>query len=77
MKMPETYAELVAMSDKDLIEAFDTDAEHKRLGLPILRDELHRRELARSARAMRNLTVVILMLTLANVVLVAISALGR
>ena len=69
--IPKTYAELTAMSDEDLIAAFDQEAVHIRLGMDFLRDELLRREVARSAKVMTRLTWWIAVLTVINVVLVA------
>lgn len=74
------FAELEALSDEDLVARYDAAATNTVVGTGFYRDELFRRAQDRQAAAMvrfseqvRNMTTVILGLTVVNVVLVAIT----
>jgi len=78
-----TYSELKAMSDETLIERYDLLGEHAHVGTGFYLDELMRREQQRLSeqmlgftRQMRSMTIVILVLTFINAVLVAITVLA-
>ena len=71
--IPKTYADLRDMSDEELIEAFDKEAENVPLRMDFLKDELLRREVTRSADVMTRLTRWITVLTVVNVVLVGVN----
>lgn len=81
--MADSFADLQALSRDELLRRYDSIAQSTTLGLSFYRDEIARRE-SREATAtmlaltkpMRNLTWVILVLTIANVLLVAF-ALGH
>lgn len=80
MVMCRSYGELVAMSDEDLIAEFDEMAQRSGVGVNFLREEIARRVAERHTqritdmtRSMRNLTALVTFLTLANVILVAVS----
>ena len=77
------HAQLESMTDEDLIARYDAAAMHTVVGTGFYRDELARRQSARDSAQMlgltRNigrLTWVILALTAANAVLVAVQVLG-
>lgn len=79
MTLSPRHEELAALSDRDLISRFNAAAENTVVGLNFYRDELVRRQLARESermlrltRSMRNLTWVILVLTVVNVVAVMV-----
>jgi len=72
--MAESYGTLRKMSDEHLIAKYDSVAQATQVGLNFIRDELARRDALRTqeqmvslARQMRNLTIVIGVLTLVNV----------
>ena len=78
--MAQSYAELRRMTDDELIRKYDETAKQTMIGLDFLRNEVVRRESERATRQMlaltrqmRNLTLVITGLTVANVVAVALS----
>ena len=68
------------MSLEDLKQAYDAAADNTVIGLGFLRDEIVRREqeaqtqkIIAFTRQMRNMTIAIMVLTVLNVILVAIS----
>jgi len=65
------YEEMTGMSDADLISAYDDTARNTVVGLEWYRFELWRREARRQTKAVIWLTVVITVLTAANVGLAA------
>jgi hypothetical protein len=80
MPIATTYAELRRLSDGDLVKQYDDTAQTTQIGLDFLRQELARREaeqqqeaVFRLTKQMRDMTVVITVLTILNVALVAIA----
>lgn len=83
MGMIPRYSELRALSDEELISRYDKAAENSVVGTGFYRDELFRREQERQVQQMirftkqlRNMTIAIVFLTVANIVLVAVTVLG-
>ena len=70
-----SYRELRGLSDDDLISHYDHIAKHTQIGTNYLLDEINRRQVDRSTRAVVRMTRVVLWLTVANVVFVAVSTL--
>lgn len=70
------YGELKELTDEELITAYDDEAECTAVGTGFYLDELARRTQERLARQMRNMTIVITVLTFLNVILVAVTVLG-
>lgn len=70
------YGELKKLTDEELITAYDDEAERTVVGTGFYLDELARRTQERLASQMRNMTIVITVLTLFNVILVAATVLG-
>ena len=77
MGMSPKHEELAALSDDEIISRYNGAAEHTVVGTAFYRDEISRRHLARESNrmlaltvTMKNLTWVMLLLTVANVVLV-------
>ena len=73
----ESYEKLRSMSEEDLIEMYDRVAPATVLPVTFLRDELARREMEKQqenmlalTKQMRNLTIVIAVLTVINVIVV-------
>lgn len=71
------HEELSALSDDELISRYNAAAEHTVVGTAFYREEISRRHLARESNrmltltvTMKNLTWVMLLLTVANVLLV-------
>lgn len=80
MGMIPKYGELRKLSDQDLIERYDSEAQHTTVGTSFYLDEMARRAMERQTRDMldftkhvRDLTVFIAILTVLNAVLVAVS----
>ena len=78
--MAQNYAELRSASTDELVRTYDSLAHNAALGLGFYRDEIARRDAAEETakiiqmtRQMRDLTLVVVFLTLVNVVLVAIT----
>jgi hypothetical protein len=74
-----TYAELKALSTEELVRIYDATAKSTEIGLAFLREEIVRREnaeqtaaISRMTKQMRNLTIVITVLTVINVVFTGI-----
>lgn len=83
MGMIPRYSELRALSDEELISRYDKAAENTVVGTGFYRDELFRREQERQVQQMirftkqlRNMTIAIVFLTVANIALVAVTVLG-
>lgn len=72
--MSHRIADLRAASDEELIAAHDELAAHTVPGVNYYLEELARREVGRRERRMERLTVVILVLTVANVAAVIAGA---
>jgi hypothetical protein len=80
MGMIPTHEQLGALSDQDLVDRYDAAAQTTVVGTGFYLDELNRRAEAKRSvaildltRQVRNLTVVITVLTLINAVLVALT----
>jgi hypothetical protein len=80
--MATSYAELRRLSRADLEAFYDATAENTVVGLAFLREEIARREfeeqnerMLKWTREIRNLTRVITLLTIFNVLLVAVTLL--
>jgi hypothetical protein len=80
MGMIPTYEQLGSLSDQDLIDRYDAAAQRTVVGTDFYLDELNRRAQARQStaileltRQVRNLTVIITLLTIINVALVAVT----
>ena len=80
MGMIPTYEQLVSLSDQDLVDGYNTAAERTVVGTGFYLDELNRRAQSRQSaaildltRQVRNLTVIITILTIINAVLVAVT----
>lgn len=80
MHMAETYAKLRKLTDEELICKYDELAKRTQVGLNFLLDELARREakkqhqrILKLTKQMRNLTIVIAILTAVNVAVVLIA----
>lgn len=67
------YSELMSQPDESLIKEYDRLAPMTTLGVGFIRDELHRREMKRNGDTMLKLTWILLILTIVNLVLVAVS----
>jgi len=80
MGMIPKHEKLQSLSDQELIDRYNAEAEQTVVGTGFYRDELFRRvqakqtdEMLAFTRQVRNLTVVIALLTVANVILVAVA----
>lgn len=80
MGMIPKYEQLQSLSDQELIDSYNAETEKTRVGTDFYRVELFRRvqakqtdEMLAFTRQVRNLTVVIALLTVANVILVAVA----
>ena len=78
--MAQNYVELRSTSTDELVRTYDSLAHNTSLGLGFYRDEIARRDAAevtakiiQMTRQMRDLTFVVVFLTLVNAVLVAIT----
>lgn len=74
------HEQLQSLSDQDLIDRYNAEAEHTVIGTDFYRDELFRRvqakqtdEMLAFTKQVRNLTVFIALLTVANVILVVVA----
>jgi hypothetical protein len=74
-----TYAKLRALSTAQLVQLYDDTSKDTVVGLDSLREEIFRREAAeqtvvisKMTRQMRDLTIVITLLTIVNIVCAAI-----
>ena len=83
MSAATSYAELREMDVEELVRRYDGLAQHTQLGVAFYREEIARRDSAMETekiiamtRHMRNLTVLITVLTLMNVTLVALTLAG-
>jgi hypothetical protein len=77
MPMAEKFAEFRKLSENELIRRYDEMASNTQIGLAFLRDEIAHREADRQynqmlllTKQMRNLTIVVTVLTIINVILV-------
>ncbi|MEM1213934.1 MAG: hypothetical protein AAGI68_16730 [Planctomycetota bacterium] len=68
-----SYRELIDLDEDELISNFDAWAPNTNFTVYFVRDELHRRQMARQEQRMLRLTRYILWLTLANVALVLLT----
>lgn len=80
MPIANTYGDLRKLSDAELIRQYDETAQSTQVGLNFLRDELARREaerqqevMLRFTKQMRDMTIVITVLTAVNVIAVIIA----
>lgn len=80
MGMIPTHEQLASMSDQDLVDQYNAAAQHTVVGTGFYLDELNRRAQARQStaildltRQVRNLTIIITILTIVNVALVAVT----
>ena len=80
MGMIPTREQLEAMSDQDLVDGYNAAAQNTVVGTGFYMDELNRRAQARQSatildltRQVRNLTIIITLLTIINVALVAVT----
>lgn len=80
MGMIPTYEQLVSLSDQDLVDGYNAAAERTVVGTGFYLDELNRRAQTRQStsildltRQVRNLTVIITILTVINAALVAVT----
>jgi hypothetical protein len=80
MGMIPTYEQLGSLSDQDLIDGYNAAAQTTVVGTGFYLDELNRRAQARQSatildltRQVRNLTVIITLLTIINAALVAVT----
>ena len=73
MGMAKPLTELRSLSDKKLIDEHDKLAKSTQVGTSYYLEELHRRELMRHTKAISAMTAVITVVTIANVILFAIS----
>ena len=80
--MAQSYTELRSTSTEELVRTYDEIAAHTQLGLDFYREEIARRDAAKETariiemtQHMRNLTVVVTVLTLLNAVLVGVTLL--
>ena len=80
MGMIPTHGQLASLSDQDLVDRYDAAAQHTVVGTGFYLDELNRRAQARQSaaildltRQVRNLTVIITLLTIINAALVAVT----
>ncbi len=80
MGMIPKHEQLQSLGDQELINRYDAEAQNTVVGTGFYRDELFRRvqakqtnEMLAFTRHVRNLTVVITLLTIANVILVAVA----
>lgn len=80
MGMIPTHEQLGSLSDQDLVDRYDAAAQHTVVGTGFYLDELNRRAQARQSaaildltRQVRNLTVIITLLTIINAALVAVT----
>ena len=75
-----TYRKLRELSDDEIVDRYDAEAEHVVVSLNLLRDELLRREQARQAANMEKLTrrifVMTVVVTVATLVMVVIAVQG-
>jgi len=69
----ESFEQLSGLSDQELVGEYNSIARHTALGLGFYRDEIHRRQLERSAAEMESLTTRIYRLTVCVAVLTTIS----
>ncbi len=74
--MAGTFESLTSMSVEDLIAEYDQMAPGTAIGLGFMRDELHRRQMERSASTMQRLTWWVFWLTVINVILVGYTIFG-
>ena len=79
MPIPTTYSELRKLPEAELIKKYDETAPSTQIGLNFLREELARREaerqqegMSRMTRQMRDMTIVITVLTIVNALVVMI-----
>lgn len=80
MGMVPQFEHLLTLTDEELIRLYDAEAEHTVIGTTFYMGELSRRMQARQAvemlaftKQVRNLTILITLLTVANVVLVVLT----
>jgi signal transduction histidine kinase len=80
MGMIPTHEQLGSLGDQDLVDQYNAAAQHTVVGTGFYLDELNRRPQARQSaaileltRQVRNLTVIITLLTIINVALVAVT----
>lgn len=80
MSMIPKHEQLQSLSNQELIDRYNAEAEHTVVGTDFYRDELFRRvqakqtaEMLAFTRQVRNLTVVIALLTVVNVILVVVA----
>jgi signal transduction histidine kinase len=80
MGMIPTHGQLASLSDQDLVDRYDAAAQTTVVGTGFYLDELNRRAQARQSaaildltRQVRNLTVIITLLTIINIALVAVT----
>lgn len=78
-KIPK-FNELLALTDHELVDRYDAEAQHTEVGTRFYLEELTRRAQAKQTEQMlaiskhvRNLTILIAVLTIANVALVAVT----
>jgi AraC-like DNA-binding protein len=67
----ESYAQLVAMSDEELIACFDATTGSTVVWTQFVRDELNRRQIGKATATIEKLTRWVVGLTIVNVILVA------
>ncbi len=67
--MAQSYEELRSLTDEELVEWYDASSANVSLGLGFIRDEIHRREMAKAQHQMEQLTSSILLLTVALAIL--------